>query len=103
MIIEYIRYTIAEEKQPDFEASYKRASEPLLASAHCLAFELTHCVEERERYILRIVWDSLEGHMQGFRGSSEFRHFFSHIRPYVNDIEEMQHYELTPVVGQKNS
>ena len=103
MIVEYIRYKIAEDKHSDFEAAYTKAANPLLASEHCLSFELSHCTEEPERYILRIVWDSLEGHMQGFRGSAEFRDFFTHIRPYVNDIEEMQHYELTSIVGKKDS
>ena len=37
--------------------------------------------------------------MEGFRRSAEFRNFFSHIRPYVNDILEMRHYELTAVVS----
>jgi len=101
MIIEYIRYTIEENKQSEFEAAYARASVPLIAFTQCQAYELSHCVEEPQRYILRIVWDSLESHMKGFRGSPEFRDFFSHIRPYIENIEEMQHYELTTVVGKK--
>jgi hypothetical protein len=34
------------------------------------------------------------GHLRGFRGSSEFRSFFSAVRPYVDRIEEMRHYEV---------
>ena len=101
MIIEYIRYTISEDNQSAFEAAYTQASEALLASSHCQSYELSHCVEEPQRYILRIVWDSLEGHMRGFRGSKEFKEFLPHIRPYIANIEEMQHYELTTVVGSK--
>ncbi|MGB7955779.1 MAG: hypothetical protein WCF23_17535 [Candidatus Nitrosopolaris sp.] len=47
--------------------------------------------------MLRIEWDSLEGHMKGFRSSPEFQVFFEAVKPLFNDIEEMQHYELTHI------
>ena len=99
MIIEYIRYHIDPADADQFEAAYLAASEPLAASPHCIDYELSRCHEEPERYTLRIRWDSLEGHIDGFRRSSEFRQFFAHIRPYVDMIEEMQHYTPTRVTG----
>ncbi len=92
MIVEYIRYTIAESKSPAFEDAYAHAAASLDASDHCLGYDLTRGVEEPSRYILRIEWDSLEGHEQGFRGSEDFRHFLPHIRPFIGDIQEMRHY-----------
>ena len=65
MVVEYIRYTIAADEREAFEAAYARAAAPLSASPHCLSFELSHGVEEPEHYILRIEWDSLEGHERG--------------------------------------
>jgi quinol monooxygenase YgiN len=97
MIVEYIRYTIDAERREAFERAYAAASEPLRASPHCLAYELTRCTEEPSSFVLRIEWDSVDGHMKGFRTSPEFRRFFVEIRPYVGDIAEMRHYERTPV------
>ncbi len=94
MIVEYIRYTIAGAKSRAFEAAYTRARESLDASDHCLGYELTRSVEEPTSYTLRIEWESLAGHEQGFRGSDEFRQFLPHIRPYIGDIQEMRHYEV---------
>lgn len=99
MTIEYIRYHIDEQTCDAFEMAYAAAAVPLAASAHCNSFELSRCVEEPNRYILRIEWDSRDGHMQGFRGSDEFKAFFAHIRLYVDAIDEMQHYETTAVTG----
>ena len=99
MTIEYIRYRIDEHTATSFEAAYAAAAEPLAASPHCRSFELTRCVEEPTRYVLRIEWDSLDGHMTGFRNSAEFRSFFQHIQPFVGSIDEMQHYETTAVTG----
>lgn len=39
--------------------------------------------------------------MKGFRGSAEFRRFYELVKPFFNDIQEMQHYELTRVRGGK--
>ena len=92
MIVEYIRYTIPADRALAFEAAYTAASGSLTASSHCLAYELSRGVEEPANYILRIEWDSVAGHEQGFRRSPEFRQFLQHIRPYIGDIAEMRHY-----------
>ncbi len=101
MVVEYIRYKIEKERQSEFVSAYERAQEALQDSSNCLGYELTHCTEEPERYILRIEWDSIDGHLKGFRGSSEFQRFLVDVRPFINDIEEMQHYELTDVTLRK--
>jgi hemoglobin len=101
MVVEYIRYHIAPEQAEEFEQAYARAAESLADSDHCQGWELSRCVEHEEHYILRIEWDSVEGHERGFRSSPQFATFFSAIRPFVNAIHEMRHYNLTPVVGPK--
>ena len=94
MIVEYIRYGIDEARATDFVAAYRSAGDALLASPHCLAFELARCEEEPTSFIVRIEWTSTEEHLRGFRGSEEFRTFFGHVRPYVDDIDEMRHYAV---------
>ena len=97
MIVEYIRYKIAEGRAEAFVEAYDKAAESLRASPHCLGFELSRCSEAREHFILRIQWDSSEGHLQGFRKSPEFGSFFAAVKPFLSDIEEMRHYEITAV------
>jgi hemoglobin len=99
MITEYIRYRIDPDIAPNFEAAYVAAAESLDTSPHCVDYELARSHEEPDRYILRIRWDSLDGHLTGFRSSAHFRAFFSHVAPYVAAIEEMHHYETTAVIG----
>ncbi|MFI6482549.1 group II truncated hemoglobin [Nonomuraea sp. NPDC050663] len=93
MIVEYIRYTVPAGRAAEFEAAYGRAAVPLGKAPQCLDYELSKCVDEPDHYILRIVWTSAQGHMEGFRKSEHFREFFAEIQPYVTDIEEMRHYE----------
>jgi len=51
-------------------------------------------VEEPDNFIVRIEWDSVEGHEKGFRSSKEFASFFSKVKPYFSNIREMKHYQL---------
>lgn len=99
VIVEYIRYHIDAERRRAFEDGYATAQAALRSSPHCLGWELGRCVDDPTEYILRIEWDSAEGHLQGFRGGPQFRTFFAAIRPFVGDIQEMRHYEVTAVRG----
>ncbi|MFE9427946.1 group II truncated hemoglobin [Kitasatospora sp. NPDC006697] len=99
MIVEYIRYRIDEPRRTAFEEAYARAAEALTAAEQCLDFELSRCTEEPEAYVLRIRWTSTEDHLQGFRKGEQFGAFFAAIKPYVTDIQEMRHYEVTAVAG----
>lgn len=102
MSIEYIRYKISPDAHDEFLAAYAEASKSLDQSEYCLGYELSQCEEESERYILRIEWTSTQDHLQGFRKSSPFRSFLAHVRPYVGNIEEMQHYAATTVQADKH-
>jgi quinol monooxygenase YgiN len=93
--VEYIRYRIPKEDADAFVDAYRAAVVPLDASEYCLGYDLTQCAEEPELFILRIRWTSIDDHLQKFRPSEEFRQFFSHIGPFVGQIEEMQHYNVT--------
>jgi len=94
MVVEYIRYTVPLERAADFEAAYQRAGQVLDADPHCQGYEVARGVEEPEHFIVRIEWDSIKGHEEGFRRSPEFREFFAAVRPFFDQIEEMKHYQI---------
>jgi quinol monooxygenase YgiN len=97
MIVEYIRYKLGSGEADALVKAYEVAGKSLEASSHCLGFELTQCSESPDTFVLRIVWDSADGHIEGFRRSAEFGPFFHAVQPFLKSIEEMRHYELTTV------
>jgi heme-degrading monooxygenase HmoA len=101
VVIEYIRYTIPEGRREEFESAYARAQESLRVSPHCLGWEIARGVEEPAHYVVRIRWDSVEGHERGFRTSPEFQAFLREVRPFFGNIEEMKHYDVTTVEGER--
>lgn len=94
MVVEYIRYRIDEARRDEFVVAYRKAVEALDDSPYCLGYEMAQCEEEPDRFVLRIDWTSTDDHLQNFRPSEQFRRFFPPIRPFVDDIEEMQHYQV---------
>jgi quinol monooxygenase YgiN len=94
MVIEYIRYTVPAERAAEFEQAYGAASAVLKDDPHCLGYEISQGVEEPEHFVVRIEWDSVQGHEQGFRGSARFGEFFAAVRPFFAEIQEMKHYQI---------
>jgi quinol monooxygenase YgiN len=99
MVVEYIRYSIDNGRAKAFEQAYRDAAAALEASKHCERYEVSRCTEEPSQHVVRIEWDSEEGHLSGFRRSPEFRRFFAAVGPFVHDIEEMRHYQVTLASG----
>jgi quinol monooxygenase YgiN len=94
MVVEYIRYTVALDEGSEFVAAYQRAGQMLDADPHCLGYEVAQGVEEPGHFVVRIRWDSIQGHEQGFRTGPHFGAFFSAVQPFFSKIEEMKHYEV---------
>ena len=100
MVVEYIRYAVPVEQAAAFEDAYATAAAILAADEHCLGYEICRGIEHPDRYVVRIEWDSVEGHEQGFRRSPRFGDFFAAVKPFYDAIEEMTHYEPTAHAAQ---
>lgn len=97
MIVEYIRYNIPHERTEEFFKAYSGAVKELNTSPYCISYELSRCAESAERFMLRIEWDSIDAHLNGFRKSAGFANFFALVKPFFDQIEEMKHYEVTSI------
>src|ERR1700757_3141274 len=75
MTAEYTRYRIKQDRLAAFEEAYRSAQQYLQASPHCINYELSHCTEDPELFVLRIEWVSVEEHLQGFRKGTELQGF----------------------------
>ena len=51
-------------------------------------------VEEPEHYVVRLEWDSVDGHEKGFGTSPRFAEFFDAVKPFFEQIDEMKHYSV---------
>jgi quinol monooxygenase YgiN len=95
VIVEYIRYRVPADRAAEFEEAYRAGAVELEASSHCLRHEVARGVEEPENHVVRIEWDSMEGHLDGFRRSEGFTAFLAAVKPFFEEIEEMKHPAVT--------
>jgi quinol monooxygenase YgiN len=103
MTTEVIRYRIPAHQADAFEQAYRQTEPILQNSSHCLGYRLLRGVEEPENWILFLYWDSVQGHEQGFRTEKGFREFFTLVKPFLNQIQEMKHYEDRKMYWSRNS
>jgi quinol monooxygenase YgiN len=101
MVVEYIRYVISAAGEDEFEAAYQQAGVALDAGPHCLRYEVARGVEEPANFVVRIEWDSIQGHEEGFRAGPNFAAFFAAVQPFLSAIQEMKHYEIHPAAAAK--
>ncbi len=97
MIVEYIRYKINPEMKAAFQNALEDACRILAESPECLRYELDQNSEDGTLFVWRIEWTSAEAHMEGFRKSAAFARFFALVKPFYQDIQEMQHYDVRMV------
>lgn len=101
MIVEYIRYHLTAHTPEELTAAYRIGAEHLQAAPQCHGYELTQCEEDPKSLTLRILWTSTHDHLEGFRKGPHFPPFLAAIRPFINEIQEMRHYDLTEISWEK--
>lgn len=51
-------------------------------------------IEDPQRFVLLIEWDSVEAHMKGFREGPLFPQWRSHFGQYIDGAPDVSHFEV---------
>jgi heme-degrading monooxygenase HmoA len=97
MILEHALITVRPDSHREFEAALSRAREVISAAEGFGSLRLLRGIESSDRYLLLVEWATLEAHTVGFRESSAFTEWRSHIGPFFEAQPDVDHYD--PVVG----
>jgi heme-degrading monooxygenase HmoA len=93
MILELAILDVRPGETEAFEAAFDEAKAIIASARGFDGLELRHCVEDRNRYVLLVRWDSLEDHTEGFRGSPEFEEWRRLLHHFYEPFPVVQHYE----------
>lgn len=93
MIVEYIRYELEPERAEALVGAYQDAERVLASDPHSLGYDVARCVDEPGTVIVRMHWDSADGHLSGFLAGPAFPEFFGLVRPFVDGIADIRPYE----------
>jgi heme-degrading monooxygenase HmoA len=94
MILEMAILHVKPGRASEFEGEF-RVAEPIISAApgH-IAHELHRCVEDPNRFLLLVRWQTLEDHTRGFRGSSDYQRWKELLHHFYDPFPEVLHYEL---------
>lgn len=93
MIIEHVYLSIKPNQSTAFEIAFKQAKDVIYPMAGLNAVQLIKKVDDPQRYILMIFWDSIEHHQQGFRQSQAYQVWKSLLHPFYDPMPDVEYYQ----------
>lgn len=94
MTLEVAILDVVSGKEVEFEEAFQRASIIISEMPGYISHQLQNCVENRNRYILLVDWESLEAHTVGFRTSPQYQEWKALLHHFYNPFPSVEHYEL---------
>jgi len=95
MILEVADITIQAGKNAEFDAAIERGVREVIANAVGFkSFKVQKGIENPQRYLLMIEWETLENHTVDFRNSPAFLKWREIVSPYFAAPPAVEHFNL---------
>lgn len=92
MILEVAVLDVKPGMTAEFETAFLKASQIIAGSPGYISHELQRCLENPNRYILLVRWQTVEDHMIGFRQSAEYQQWRSLLHHFYDPFPMVEHY-----------
>lgn len=93
MILEHAILYIVKDKATEFEKDFAIASQYISMAEGYLRHSLRKCLEQENKYLLLVEWETLEDHTVGFRQSEPYQQWRSLLHAYYDPFPVVEHYE----------
>ena len=95
MILELADIRIQPGQNAAFEEAIARAARDIIGHAKGFqGFKVNKGIENPERYVLQVFWDTVEDHTVGFRLSPAFADWRAIVGPFFAGPPTVEHFEL---------
>lgn len=94
MILEVAILNVKEGREKEFERDFLLAGQYISAIKGYIRHSLRKCLEQDNKYILLVDWESLEAHTVGFRQSAQYLEWKRLLHAYYDPFPVVEHYEL---------
>lgn len=95
MILELADIRIRPGENAAFEEAIRRGLQTVLSQAKGFqGYKVNKGIENSERYLLQVFWDTLEDHTIGFRESEAFAQWRAIVGPYFAVAPVVEHFDL---------
>ena len=93
MILEVATLNIKQGLSEDFETSFKIAESIISSMKGYISHELKKCIEQNDKYILLVNWETIEDHEIGFRKSDEYQEWKTLLHHFYEPFPTVEHYK----------
>lgn len=93
MITEIAELNIKKNLSDDFEMSFKEAELIISGMQGYLGHELLKCIEQEDKFLLIVRWETLEDHTTGFRNSEGYQQWKKKLHHFYDPFPTVQHYK----------
>ncbi len=93
MILEVAILNIKKGLSDEFEKSFEKAQLIISSMQGYISHELKKCVEEMDKYILLVKWETIEAHEIGFRKSKEYQEWKQLLHHFYDPFPIVEHYK----------
>lgn len=95
MILELADIRIHPGQQAEFEEAIEHGLKTVASRAKGMqGYKVNQGIENPERYVLQIFWDTLEDHTVGFRESPLFTEWRAIVGPFFAGPPHVEHFDL---------
>ncbi len=91
-VLEHAVLAVQADRAQDFEAAFAQARALIEATPGFEGLRLLRRVSGSGRYLLLVEWDSVESHVQGFRGSDRYAEWSRLLHPFYDPFPEVEHF-----------
>jgi heme-degrading monooxygenase HmoA len=97
VILEVAMLDVVSGRTTEFEGAFREASTIISSMPGYISHELQRCLEQPNRYVLLVRWQTLEDHTVGFRGSPQYQDWRRLLHHFYDPFPTVEHY--TPVLS----
>ncbi len=99
MILEVATLDVIPGQTSAFESAFTKAQAIISAMPGYIKHQLQRCLENPNRYILLVEWETLEDHTVGFRQSEPYQEWRKLLHHFYDPFPTVEHYELVMEKG----
>ena len=92
MILEVASLQVRAGQESLFEAAFLQAQKIISSMPGFVSHQLQRCLERPNQYLLLVIWQTLEDHEVGFRGSAEYQQWKQLLHHFYEPFPEVLHY-----------
>lgn len=92
MILEQAILNIKPGQSEAFERAFKEAQKIIASMKGYVRHDVLKCVEEKNKYVLLVEWETIEDHEIGFRQSDRYQQWKKLLHHFYDPFPTVQHY-----------